>query len=150
MTYWEVEIMNKLASVLISIMMLVLINGLAIAASTSAKSSDIDILKQTTAYQMYDIVLYDSIAPTTGASISVSLYNVMGYDAIDFYAASSTGSVTTLNIQWKDSDNNNIGSGVTLTSGTPITVLHANAVLTLYTPDENVTSNITANIELAD
>ena len=108
--------MKKLASVLISIIMLVLINGLAIAGTPSFDNND--VTSQTSSYQFLEAVLRGETIATSTKTINI--YSIAGYSRFAIHNVDASAGTPTFLFESVDQDGN-VVSTASMTEGVDIT-----------------------------
>lgn len=99
-------------------------------------------LTQSQGYKYYE---WNNETVASGASLSVFFPYIHDFDAIDFNATASAGTISTANVSWKTFSGFEMSSE-TLTSGTPITQMDSPIVTISFTNNEASPVTITANI----
>jgi len=134
--------MKKASLIIIASLLMV---GLAFAGQSRIRSTGTSVQD----YQGYDFLQADifGLQIANGGSVNFNLDNIAGFNQVNFYiAATSSGNITTANLQAKLMNGDSIGTAQTLTSGTDVTNFKSGQyVMTIYNPVAT-TINITGNI----
>ena len=135
-------------SALIKILcLIVLVLGLAFSTNTDA-ISDLDYTISS-GYDFFQLE-FKGIQLTPNQSTPIYMYNIAGFDSINFYVGEIlTGNITTISIQPMLSDKIEIGTAQVLESGTDITDFKSGHYKFTILNPKAATNNITMNILLA-